>query len=293
MNTKIARRQQPLFFILFSLFVSMTLTSCQKTEWDVITPYGGDLYGNNSITDEGIITIAQLKQQYPNVFASTDENALVDRNIKIKARVTANDIRGNIYKQFMVQDETGAIIIAVNESGISGYLAEGQEIIIDLKGLYVGGYRKQPEIGMPYNVTSIGRMQKDVFQKHLKLTGSDIKQVNPIDFDINMDKNEHCAKLVTIKNVTFADADGTSTFAPGDNSAPIVGGCVNRALTGIPTSKLVIRTSTYAKFAANKLPYDEVNKKPRAVNITGIATRYNDVWQILIRKESDIVIADN
>jgi len=267
--------------------------ACEKTEWDVISPNPSELYGNNSITDDGIVTIAQLKQMYPNVFASTDENALVDRDVKIKARVTGNDLRGNIYKQFMVQDETGAIIIAVNESGISGYMAEGQEIIIDLKGLYIGGYRKQPEIGAPYNETSIGRMQKDVFQKHFKFTGSAIQPVQPIDFDINMNKDEHCAKLVTLRNVTFADADGTATYAPGDNSAPIVGGCVNRALKGISSSKLVIRTSTYAKFAANKLPYDDVNKKPRVVNITGIATRYNDTWQILIRKESDVVVVEN
>jgi DNA/RNA endonuclease YhcR with UshA esterase domain len=107
-----------------------------------------------------------------------------------------------------------------------------------------------------------------------------------------MNMDEHCAKLVRIKNVTFNDADGNATFAPSDNSAPIVGGCVNRTLNGFPASKLVIRTSTYAKFAANKLPYDEVNKKPRVVNITGIATRYSGTWQILIRKESDIEIVN-
>ena len=61
---------------------------------------------------------------------------------------------------------------------------------------------------------------------------------------------------------------------------------------GGKTSKVVIRTSTYAKFAANLLPYDEVNKKPRVVNITGIATRYRDTWQVLIRKESDIEIVE-
>lgn len=289
MNTKITKRLKPLFFILYTLFFSMTFTSCEKTEWDVITPNGAELYGNNSITDDGIVTIAKLKQMYPNVFASTDENALVETNVKIKGRITANDIRGNIYKQFMVQDETGAIIVAVNESGISGYLAEGQEIVIDLKGLHIGGYRQQPEIGAPYNGNSIGRMQKDVFQKHFKFTNAPIQPVQPIDFDVNMNMNEHCGKLITLKNVTFSDADGINTYAPGDNSAPIVGGCVNRALKGISSSKLVIRTSTYAKFAANKLPYDEVNKKPKEVNITGIATRYSNTWQILIRKESDVV----
>lgn len=278
-------------FKLFTIVAAcLLLAACQDTEWDVITPNGTSLYGNNSIDDNNIITIAQLKQEYPNVFASTDQNALVDKDIKIKGRVTANDIRGNIYKQFMIQDETGAIIVAVNESGMSGYLAEGQEIVLDLKGLYVGGYRKQPEIGAPYNGTSIGRMQKDVFQKHFKFTNSSLQQEQPIDFDVNMNMDDNCAKLVTLKNVTFSDANGTNTFAPGDGSASIVGGCVNRGLTGYSTSKLVIRTSTYAKFAANKLPYDEVNKKPQVVNITGIATRYNNTWQILIRKESDIKI---
>ncbi len=270
----------------------MAFVACEKTEWDVYTPNGAELYGNNSIDDNNIITIAQLKSDYPNVFASTDQNRLVDKDIKIKGRVTANDIRGNIYKQFVMQDETGAIIVAVNESGMSGYLAEGQEIVMSLKDLYVGGYRMQPEIGAPYNVTSIGRMQKDVFQKHFKFTSSPIQHVQPIDFDINMDKNENCGKLVTLKNVTFSDANGTNTFAPGDGSASIVGGCVNRGITGYSTSKLVIRTSTYAKFAANKLPYDEVNKRPRVVNITGIATRYSNTWQILIRKESDIEIVN-
>ena len=267
--------------------------ACQKTEWDVITPNAADLYGNNSITDDGIITIAELKQQYPNVFASTDQNALVEKDIKIKGRVTANDIRGNIYKQFMIQDETGAIIIAVNESGMAGYLAEGQEIVIDLKGLYIGGYRMQPEIGAPYNGTSIGRMSRDVFQKHFKFVNSGIKPVEPIDFDANMNMNEHCGKLVTLKNVTFMDANGKNTFAPGDSSVTIQGGCVNRALREYNSGKVVVRTSTYAKFAANVLPFDEMNKKPRVVNITGIATRYNSTWQILIRKEEDVVEIKN
>ncbi len=279
----------------FSIIAACLLSvACQKTEWDVITPDGASLYGNNSITDNGIITISELKKLYPNVFSTTDQNALIDKDIKIRGRVTANDIRGNIYKQFMLQDNTGAIIVAVNESGMSGYLAEGQEIIMDLKGLYIGGYSRQPEIGAPYNGSSIGRMSKNVFQNHFKFTSAPIDDsvIQPMEFDPDMNMDEHCAKLVTIKNVTFANADGTNTFAPSDSSVTILGGCVNRGLTQYKESKVVIRTSTYAKFAANKLPYDEVNKKPQAVNITGIATRYRDTWQVLIRKESDIVPAN-
>jgi hypothetical protein len=61
-------------------------------------------------------------------------------------------------------------------------------------------------------------------------------------------------------------------------------------LQGYGEKEIVIRTSTYAKFASMKLPMDEATKQPLKCNITGIATRYNNVWQILIRKESDIEI---
>ena len=96
---------------------------------------------------------------------------------------------------------------------------------------------------------------------------------------------------MVLKNVSFVPVGGLGTFAPDttqDKTVSMVGGCVNRALNEYSESKLVVRTSTYAKFAAKKLPYDQVNKKPKKCNLTGIATRYNNTWQILIRKESDI-----
>lgn len=283
-----------LSLVICHLSFSLTLTSCQG-DWDEPN-LSEPPFGNSAITDEGIITIAQLKSMYPNVFASTDQNKQITENIKIRGRVTGNDLGSNLYKQFALQDETGAIIVAVNQSGMHGFLAEGQEIVIDLKDLYIGGYRKQPEIGQPYNGTSIGRMNKELFQKHYKYVGQpDANVIKPIDFDVNMNKEENCAKLVTLRNVSFTPVAGVGTFAPDttvDKTVSLVGGCVNRTLNEYSSSKVVIRTSTYAKFAAMKLPYDEVNKRPKRCNITGIATRYNDTWQILIRKESDIEVLE-
>lgn len=298
METMINRKPRipkGLFFVLSSLLFSVALTSCQG-DWDEPPVYDVVPFGNSNINDEGIITIAELKAKYPNVFASTDQNKQITEDIKIRGRVTGNDLGSNIYKQFMIQDETGAIIVAVNQSGMHGFLAEGQEIVIDLKDLYIGGYRKQPEIGQPYNGTSIGRMNKELFQRHYKYVGQpDASKIEPIDFDVNMSMEEHCAKLVTLRDVSFSPVAGLGTFAPDttqDKTVSIVGGCVNRSLNEYPESKVVIRTNTYAKFAAMKLPYDEVNKRPRKCNITGIATRYNNTWQILIRKESDIEVVE-
>ena len=253
-------------------------------------------YGNNNIVEHNVITIAQLIAKYPNVFASTDQNALIDEDIQIKAYVTGNDIGGNLYKQIAIQDASGAIIVSINKNGLCGYLAEGQQILIDLKGLYIGGYRKQPQIGMPYNGNGIGRMSADIWMQHFKIIGN-YRDINPTailptDFTtIQSDMNNNCSKLVTLKNVTFKDADGTATFAPKDGSVALTNNCANRELTGLG-SNVVIRTSTYADFAAMKLPYKQVNgiTSPAACNLTGIATRFNTTWQILIRKTSDIEV---
>jgi hypothetical protein len=99
-----------------------------------------------------------------------------------------------------------------------------------------------------------------------------------------------------LKDVSFVPVDGLGTFAPDsteDKTVSLIGGCVNRAINEISESQFVVRTSTYAKFAARKLPYDDVNKRPAKCNLTGIATRFNNTWQLLIRKESDIEVIEN
>lgn len=274
------------YLLIFALACTL-FSSCMNGDWDEPDFKGAAPYGNNSLKEQNVITIAELIKKYPNVFASTDQNKQIDEDIMIKGRITGNDVGGNIYKQVTLQDNTAAIIIAINEGGLNGYLAEGSEILVDLKGLYIGGYRKQPEIGAPYNGSSIGRMQKDIWAKHFKILGSpDASLIQPVDFStIKNEMDANCAKLVTLKDVTFKEADGKSTFSTGTST----GNAVNQELDGYG-SKVVVRTSTYADFAAMTLPYDSEAKKKLKCDITGIATRYNSTWQILIRKTSDIVV---
>ena len=274
------------YLFLFAMVCGL-FSSCMNGDWDEPDFTDGAPFGNNSLTEHNVITIAELIKKYPNVFASTDQNKQIDENIMIKGRITGNDLGGNIYKQVALQDNTAAIIIAVNEGGLNGYLAEGAEILVDLKGLYIGGYRKMPEIGAPYQGNSIGRMQKDIWSKHFKITGSpDANAIRPVDFaTVKSNMNANCGKLVTLKSGTFKNADGKATFTSGT----AVGNAVNQELDGYGTN-VVVRTSTYADFAAMTLPYDATAKKKQSADITGIATRYNNTWQILIRKTSDIKV---
>lgn len=287
MTTKIRYRQWliALAFVICHLSFSAVLCSCQDGDWDEPT-FAETPYGNNAITEDGIVTIAQLKADpdYASAFKNS-KSKKVEKNLKIRGRVTGNDLGGNLYKQFALQDETGAIIVAVNQGGLNGYLAEGQEIIIDLQGLYVGAYGGQAEIGTPYN-GSIGRMSKDLWATHFKIVGGinnvDSQAIQPVDFSTIVGNLDNAGMLVTLKNVHFAAANGKRRLIDGTASG---GNYFSQQLREYG-SNVIIRTSSYADFAAMVMP-------TAACNITGIATRFNSTWQIMIRKTSDIEIIEN
>ena len=272
--------------------VCASLTACMENNWDSDgwsqPEYDTTPYGNNELKETNVISIAELIKRYPNVFESNDRSVEITEDIQIKAYVTGNDVGGNLYKQFAIQDATGALIVAVNQNGMNGYLPEGQEILINLKGLYIGGYRRQPELGAPYNGNSIGRMSMFVWQQHFKALKSvneiDPNAIQPAEFTSQFakDYDNNCAKLVVLKNVHFSAANGTNTLTTGTATG---GNYVNQTLKEFG-SNVVVRTSTYADFGAMVMPKE-------AVSITGIAMRYNNTWQILIRKTSDISITAN
>lgn len=82
-------------------------------------------------------------------------------------------------------------------------------------------------------------------------------------------------KLVVFKNVSFKEANGKNTFATTDATT-------NRNLNEF---KVIVRTSNYADFAGDILPMGKVN-------LTGILTRFNNDWQLLIRTADDIQKVD-
>lgn len=274
-------------------------TGCMDDDWD--TPNAEALnkaYGNQEIAETNVITIGSLKEKYDSVInASTNSYKQITEDVQIKGRVVGNDIGGNIYNEVSIDDGTGAILICISQGGLFSYLPVGQEIVVDLKGLYIGGYGKQAEIGMPYTNAKgnsyVSRMSRVLWNKHFKLTGvADASKVVAEEFDLSKRTKEEYftannGKLMTIKNVEFTNADGKTTFAPSEEKD--AANSVNRGLSQngkpIATSSIVVRTSSYADFAAKQLPTGKLN-------ITGVFTRYRTTWQILIRDERDIQPAE-
>jgi hypothetical protein len=254
-------------------------------DWDIPGTDGSE-YGNQAVTETNLVSIAQLKQKYATVIYNGNYVQFTEPT-QIKGVVTGNDVQGNIYNQIAIEDGTGSMIICVAQGGMFGQLQVGREIIVELQDLYIGSYGQQPEIGTPYTNkngrTYVSRMPRSLWQSHFKMLG--MKSASPTEFDKTMLGNgdymkENCGRLMTIKGVKFQGANGKKVFAADKDKD--AANSVNRSLQGISSNQLVVRTSTYADFANKPMPQGEVD-------ITGIFTRYNNTWQVLIREESDIV----
>ena len=276
-------------------FLALTLGSCMGDSYadpDLTDKVPAAPYGNNSLKEKNVISIADLKTQFATVIANSSYK-LIEKDMMIKAVVTGNDVSGNIYNQVSVQDASGAIIIAINGSGLSGYLPVGQEILVNLKGLYIGSYKKLPQIGgvntkISDGTLSMGKIERAVWNQHFKILNpgeADASTVEPEEFDKtkltdNAYMEANVCKLMTLKKVKFASANGTNVWAPKDTNTSLE---LIDAETGkrISSSNLVVRNSGYSKFANEVVPQG-------VFDITGIFTRFGDTWQIVLRNTDDL-----
>ncbi len=279
----------------FMAMAALTLQSCMGDSYadpDLTEKVPASPWGNNKLKEKNVITIAQLKSDYASPI-SNGSFKLIDKDIMLKGVVTGNDISGNLYNEVSLEDETGALLVCVNASGLYGYLPVGAEILIDLNGLYVGGYGKQAEIGGVYTnlktgATSVGKMDRATWNEHFKILNpgeSDASTVVPTEFDKSklgdasyLEAN--AGRLMTIKNVKFSSANGKTVWAANDETTnqTLIDGATGKMIN---SGQLVVRTSGYARFANEALPDGNYD-------ITGIFTRYNNVWQILVRSTDDL-----
>ena len=264
-----------LTFLALSLFA----TSCMNDFDDPL--FNEPPFGNNEI-GAATHTIAQLKEKYNSTITGNSVQQITEE-IVIEGVVVANDESGNVYKQFIINDATGAMVIGVNDVGLYAMVPKGQRVRIACKDLYIGGYGKMAQIGGLYN-GKVGRMNRYIYPQHVRLIGipdptQPEMQPQVIDdsFFTNENKNT-LAKFVRLENVSITEANGTETWAPEEkkNSSNVVERNIKMGNT-----KVVLRMSTYADFANEAIPTGNLN-------INGVMTRYNDYWQFVISHTTDI-----
>lgn len=290
--------------MLMALVIGLGATSCMDGDWNDPTGETSP-YGNSQLQETNVVTIKDLKEKYGNLQKDkVNDTVRIAEGTQIKGIVTGNDIEGNLYNQVTIDDGTAGIILCVAQGGMFGQLAIGQEILVEVGGLYYGTYRTQPQIGVAYhnfdkNQSYPSRMNRNEWQQRFKAIGSaDAAKVQPIVIDNASDLNnearayELAGRLVTVKNVEFNEVG--KTFAP-ESEGYSTGFGVTRYFKGFTGQKkqIGVRTSCYSDFAAETVPTGKVN-------VTGILTcyktsltsSYGNTVQLVMRQYADVQKAE-
>lgn len=278
-----------IFLAAYMLVGGLLMAACMDGDWEA-PKFDNPPYGNNDIdtTSAGLITIADLKRMYPK-YAQNYMVTEMTQEGRLKCYVTGNDIQGNLYNSIAVQDENGdALIIAISESSLFGYLPVGQEMIVDTKGLYIGGYGQQPQIGQPYQKDAasdkyVSRMSSALWASHVRILPTKKSNIEIPKYTAeqlqSLDIAQNCGKLMTITGVEIEGADGKLTWANEKQSS---NNSVTLYFKGV-SRNLEVYTSTYCDFANAVVPQGKLN-------LTGIWKRYNNYWELILRSEDDIEV---
>lgn len=235
-------------------------------------------------------TIAELKTKFytgESNYATLVEKRDDGTDYIIKGRVISSDQAGNFFKQLVIEDETGAIQVNIDSYDLYKSYQYGQEIVIDVTGLYVGAYGKLMQIGSTPNNNYPGRIASDLATKQIEVNGlAEPEKIVAGEYtiaalnDLISNQEEFLAKqcrLVSIKYVTFKDA-GKATLADKDKNT-------SRTISD-GTGDMIVYTSGYSDF------YDYYCPEGKGT-IVGILSFFNRSWQIrLIGVSEDENVAD-
>ncbi len=271
--------------ILYSALVAVVMIACQKyPEPEFVVP-------SYELKDyQTLITIEELKSRHTLGGTPT----AVNDSVVIRGIVVADDESGNIYKSIYIQDETGGINLAIDQVNMYTIMPVGQEVYVDMKGLFVGDYNNGYQVGDTVTDPKYGlemarynwsnELYRDAegnySRKHIYPNGRpDLSKV-PVPRVIesaNAITSDMYCSLVTLKNIRFTDPKVATGLLPWSTKEQTV----NRTAQFDDGSTIVVRTSGYCNFYADYIPTG-------VGSITGILSIFGSTKQFYIRDRNDI-----
>lgn len=197
----------------------------------------------------------------------------------IRGRVISSDQTGNIYKSVIIYDGSAALNLSINAYDLYQTYQFGQEVVIDVTELNIGGYNGLMQLGGEgtyNNAPSMTFMDSEVFAAHAQVDGlSNPQLVDTIPAtipDVLAAKQSTeglilwQSRLVRFDNGRW-DAPG-KPYAEGTSST-------NRYIIDESGNQLLVRNSAYASFKNELLPQGYGS-------VTGILSYYGTDWQLML-----------
>ncbi|WP_300597769.1 DUF5689 domain-containing protein [Niabella sp.] len=226
------------------------------------------------------MTVALLKERYQGygIFQKIYDD------ITIAGVVTANDRSGNFYKQIVIQDETGGIPVLLDGNNVYTSYPVGRRVFVKLKGMMLGDYGGTIQLGLDSvrdgGYLNLGRIPVAQFDQFIVKGsfGNTVmpRIITPAELSTNI-KDPLQSMLVQLVGYQFAERDTSKTYADPEKGVS----AVNFTIRSCERQSIVLRNSSYASFAALKVPAG-------SGTITGIYSMFNATQQLFIRDTGDV-----
>jgi len=205
----------------------------------------------------------------------------IQEDLVIKGYVISSDKEGNFFNTIYFQDESSnpsegmQIELELRDSHL--FFDVGQQIIIKLKGLYLGKSNDTYKIGgvfTSFGNRSVGRLPKNVVFDHVLVSCEPNNGIVPTLAVISELNDAMLNTLVVINSVEIKQEELEKTFAVKEEETL-------RTLVDCMDNELVIVNSGYADFQSESLP-DKMG------TATGLLTKDNNQYQLIIRGVNDL-----
>lgn len=256
-------------YILMITIVVMLFSCVKNREFDAPEAECSD-------SDFAFIAISELKNMY------NGETFQIQEDLVVEGYVISSDKEGNFFNTIYFQDESSnpsdgmQIELELRDSHL--FFDVGQQIIIKLKGLYLGKSNDTYKIGgvfTSFGNRSVGRLPKNVVFDHVLVSCEPNNGIEPTLAVISELNDAMLNTLVVINSVEIKQEELGKTFAVKEEETL-------RTLVDCMDNELVMVNSGYADFQSEILP-DKMG------TATGLLTKDNNQYQLIIRGVNDLL----
>ena len=276
---------------LFFLSV-LFLTACLKGPYD-LPPDSSGIDPNLPVN----MTVAGLRAKNPIYYptGTGDDTLRIAGDWTLGVVVIANDQSGNLYKQLMVEDSTGGIVLNLDAYSLYANYPVGRKIYIKLKGLMLSFADGIPVLGMDVDErkSSLGIGSTQIAAHIVKATLGHAVRDTVVEFEAVRtytsipEKEALLCRLVTVTGVQFADTTIAYTTPTGTTNRYLLAcGEAPANSTFAPNGSLAVRTSNYANFHAEKVPAGRGTVK--GIYTVYIGSGTTKTPQLLLRDTADV-----
>lgn len=243
------------------------MTACVDQEFDI--PPGKEV----QVEDISNTMISTLKATHT---IGADATPIAAGTV-IKGTVISDDNAGGFFKELIIQDASGGVLIRVNRADLSTIFRPGKQVFVNCEGLNIGDFNGIVQIGFPATGSDIERIPDTEVETHI-IEGEFVGEVEPRKIQLSDINTNILSTLVEIQNVEFTDDLLGSSLA-----IPNGGGTQNRSIEDCEGEELTLRASDFADYAGAPIPDGNGT-------ITGVLSVFGTTNQLTIRDVDDIAM---